>query len=246
MPEHYFLFLFLAFLAEIIGTISGFGSSIVFVPVAAQFFSIQEVLGITAVFHVFSNLSKLWLFKAGIDKRILLVLGSAAVVFVSIGALLASWLPPMTTTLFMSISLIALALFLILKPNFQWQSDNKHLLLGGTVSGFLAGATGTGGAIRGLTMMAFNLDKAVFIATSAAVDLGVDFTRAIIYLMNGFASAHQLLLYVPPLAIISFIGSYLGKRLLGYFSQQTFRYVVLGVIIVSATIELIKVIYHYS
>ncbi len=93
MPDNYFLFLALAFIAEIIGTISGFGSSIVFVPVAAQFFSIQEVLGITAVFHVFSNLSKLWLFKAGIDKRIVLVLGSAAVVFVSVGALMASWLP---------------------------------------------------------------------------------------------------------------------------------------------------------
>jgi uncharacterized membrane protein YfcA len=246
MPEYYFLFLFLAFLAEIIGTISGFGSSIVFVPLAAQFFSIQEVLGITAVFHVFSNLSKLWLFKTGIDKKIVLVLGSAAVVSVSLGALLASWLPPMATTIFMSVSLMVLAIFLILKPNFQWRSSNKHLLVGGTLSGFLAGATGTGGAIRGLTMMAFNLEKGVFIATSAAVDLGVDFTRAVIYLLNGFASTHQLLLYVPPLAIISFIGSYTGKRLLGYFSQKTFRYVVLGVIIVSAAIELIKVIHHYS
>lgn len=242
MPDNYFLFLALAFIAEIIGTISGFGSSIVFVPVAAQFFSIQEVLGITAVFHVFSNLSKLWLFKAGIDKRIVLVLGSAAVVFVSVGALLASWLPSEMTAVLMSVSLILLALFLIIKPNYEWRSDNKHLFIGGSVSGFLAGATGTGGAIRGLTMMAFNLDKAVFIATSAAIDLGVDFTRSVIYLANGFASTQQLLLYIPPLAIIGFVGSYVGKRLLTYFSQHLFRKLVLGVIIISAIIELVRVL----
>ena len=55
--EKYGLFYFLALIAEILGTLSGFGSSILFVPLASYFFDVKEVLGITAMFHVFSNLS---------------------------------------------------------------------------------------------------------------------------------------------------------------------------------------------
>ena len=55
----YFIFFLLALLAEIVGTISGFGSSILFVPLASLVLDFKVVLGITAVFHVFSNLSKI-------------------------------------------------------------------------------------------------------------------------------------------------------------------------------------------
>ena len=59
----YFIFFILALLAEIVGTISGFGSSILFVPLASLLLDFKIVLGITAVFHVFSNISKIFLFK---------------------------------------------------------------------------------------------------------------------------------------------------------------------------------------
>jgi hypothetical protein len=68
----YSIFFLLALFAEIIGTISGFGSSILFVPLASLVFNFKIVLGITAVFHVFSNLSKIFLFRTGIDKKIAL------------------------------------------------------------------------------------------------------------------------------------------------------------------------------
>jgi len=37
MQENYYLFFILALLAEILGTVSGFGSSILFVPLASIF-----------------------------------------------------------------------------------------------------------------------------------------------------------------------------------------------------------------
>ena len=75
MQEKYALFFILALLAEILGTLSGFGSSILFVPIASLFLDFKIVLGITAVFHVFSNLSKLVLFQKSIEKNIAFKLG---------------------------------------------------------------------------------------------------------------------------------------------------------------------------
>jgi uncharacterized protein len=56
-------------------------------------------------------------------------------------------------------------------------------------AGLLAGHIGTGGAIRGLVLAAFNLEKGVFVATSAAIDSGVDLSRMIIYLRNNYLTA---------------------------------------------------------
>ena len=59
------VFLLLALIAEIIGTIGGFGSSVFFVPIGNFYFDFYSVLGLTAVFHLSSNLSKIFLFKKG-------------------------------------------------------------------------------------------------------------------------------------------------------------------------------------
>ena len=65
MPiEQLILFFLLVLIAEVIGTVGGFGSSVMFVPVAGFFFDIQTVLGITAIFHVSSNIAKISLFKS--------------------------------------------------------------------------------------------------------------------------------------------------------------------------------------
>jgi uncharacterized membrane protein YfcA len=99
MQENYYLFFFLALLAEILGTVSGFGSSILFVPLASMFLDFKLILGITAVFHVFSNLSKIYLFQTGIDKKIALILGIPAIIAVIIDAILTHYIHQKQTEL---------------------------------------------------------------------------------------------------------------------------------------------------
>jgi uncharacterized protein len=243
MFEDFWIFLILALLAEIIGTISGFGSSILFVPIAALFFDFKIVLGITAVFHVFSNLSKIVLFKTGIDKNIALKLGIPAILSVIIGALLTTLLPTNVIELSMSILLIILAIFLLYNQKFELKKNNKNLYIGGVASGFLAGLIGTGGAIRGLTLLAFNLEKNIFIATSAMIDLGVDFSRAVVYVANGYFLYEHLIL-IPFLIGISFFGTWIGKVVLSYTSDKIFKIVVLVTIIGTSIYQLINYLSH--
>ncbi|MEY3645562.1 MAG: hypothetical protein RL127_270 [Bacteroidota bacterium] len=235
----YSLFLLLALLAEIIGTISGFGSSILFVPVASVFLDFKLVLGITAVFHVFSNLAKIYFFHEGIDKKIVMKLGIPAVIFVTIGALLTNYMPQKSIELGMNVLILFIAIYLISGHSKSLKETNSNLYLGGTISGFLAGLIGTGGAIRGIILTAFNLEKNVFIATSAMIDLGVDSSRAAVYISNGYFSKEHLIL-IPFLILISIVGSYVGKRILQYIPEKAFHYVVLGVIGATALLQTIK------
>lgn len=237
--EKYTLFVVLAFLCEIIGTVSGFGSSILFVPIASLYFDFKTVLGITAVFHVFSNLAKIAFFREGINKNIAIKLGIPAIVFVIIGAMLTTLIPVQKMELFMNIVLIGLAVFLMYNFNKSLNQTNSNLYLGGTVSGFLAGITGTGGAIRGITLAAFHMPKNVFIATSAVIDLGVDASRTVVYVSNGYFEKQYLVL-IPFLIGISVLGSFIGKLILKKTSEVFFRYLVLIVIVLTSAIQTIK------
>ena len=109
-----YIFLGLALLAEIIGTIDGFGSSVFFVPIANFYFDFETVLGLTALFHVVNNMSKIAQFRKGLDRNLILWLGVPAVIFVIIGGILAKYANTRFLEIGLGVFLVTLsALFLI-------------------------------------------------------------------------------------------------------------------------------------
>jgi uncharacterized membrane protein YfcA len=224
------VFLLLALLAEILGTVGGFGSSVFFVPVANFYFDFQSVLGITALFHLSSNLTKIAFFRKGLNKRLILYLGVPAMIFVTVGAVLSSYVDPTLLGLILGFFLIILSLVFLIFKKLIIKDSSRNAITGGVLSGLSAGLLGTGGAIRGLTMAAFKMDKATFIATSAVIDFGVDASRAIVYYFNGYMKPEHVYLAVL-LLIVAIVGTWIGKRILSYFSQEQFRTFVLVLIL---------------
>lgn len=237
--EAIFLFTFLALLAEIAGTISGFGSSVFFVPIAAYFFDFHSVLGITALFHIFSNISKIFFFRQGVNWKIVLYLGIPAVIFVGIGAYLTRYLNNDFLETILAVFLITFSLLFLLAKNLAIRPSSINTVLGGTISGFIAGLVGTGGAIRGMVLSAFNLDKYSFVATSALIDFGVDLSRGAIYFSNGYMHYHDIK-FVLILIAVSIIGTFIGKKILDRISEVTFKNIVLFVILGIGFLAIVK------
>ncbi len=233
------LLIFLSLLAEILGTVGGFGSSVFFVPIGNYFLDIKSVLGITALFHLCSNVSKITLFRKGFNKKLLLQLGIPSVIFVIGGAFLSKFVDKNMLELSLSIFLILLSLFFLIAKKLVLKPNLSNSIVGGGISGFLAGLLGTGGAVRGVTMAAYNLEKEVFIATSAMIDLGIDSTRTVIYFINGYVHMHDLYL-IPFLLVISFTGSFIGKVILKKIPQEKFRMLVLLLILFIGVATLAK------
>ncbi len=234
-----FIFILLALVAEIIGTVGGFGSSVFFVPIGNFYFDFYSVLGLTAIFHLSSNVSKIFLFKKGIDKRLLLSIGIPSVVFVILGGSLSKVINSNFLEIFLGIFLVGFSLLFLIKRNFEISASNKNAIIGGSFSGFSAGLLGTGGAIRGLTMAAFNLEKSVFIATSAFIDLMIDISRTFVYFNNGYIHKHDLK-YVPYLFVIGLLGSFIGKKILAYIPQSKFRRLSLILILLIGMVTIVQ------
>lgn len=236
-----FLFLVLALIAEVVGTIGGFGSSVFFVPLANFFFDFQTVLGLTALFHVFSNISKITLFRKGLDKKLLFSIGIPSVIFVIIGGVLTKFFDNKILEIVLAVFLIAFSLLFLIKKELVVKPTSKSTFVGGSLSGFTAGLLGTGGAIRGITMAAFNLEKNVFIATSAAIDFAIDFTRTIVYFLNGYIK-NDIIIYIPFLIVISWVGTYIGKYILQFIPQEKFKQIALGLVLFIGIIMFLKII----
>ena len=59
-------------IAEIIGTMAGFGSSTIFLSIVLLFVDFKTAIVLVAIFHLFGNLSRTIFFRQGLDKRIIL------------------------------------------------------------------------------------------------------------------------------------------------------------------------------
>jgi uncharacterized protein len=220
--EHLIYFIVLALIAEIMGTVGGFGSSIFFVPMAGLFMDFQSVLGVTAVFHLSSNITKIAFFRKGFNKKLILTMGIPAIIFVILGAFLSKYINVKVLEIILGVFLIVISFLFLLLKKISIKPTTGYTIAGGSISGLAAGLVGTGGAIRGLTLAAFGLDKVVFIATSAIIDLGIDLSRSVVYYTNGFLHWHDMYL-VLILFVVSIVGTFLGKKILNRFSEKLFR-----------------------
>lgn len=232
-------FILLALLSEIVGTVGGFGSSMLFVPIAGYFLDFHSVLGVTALYHLSSNISKIYFFREGFNKKLILYMGISSVLFVSIGAYLSKFFASQLLEFFLAIFLILLSLLLFIFREKKLAPTKSNAFIGGTFSGFIAGLLGTGGAIRGIVLAAYGLSTSVFIATSAIIDLGIDASRSIVYFFNGYMHKEDLYL-IPILLFVSIAGTFIGKKIVNLLSEKQFQNTVLTLILVTGIVTLIK------
>src|SRR3989344_3713962 len=86
-------FFLTALFSEIVGTIAGFGSSTVFLPLALFFFDFKTALVLVAFAHIFGNLGRISFFRHGFDKKLFWKFTIPSVLFALLGALLVIYIP---------------------------------------------------------------------------------------------------------------------------------------------------------
>jgi len=225
------LFFLSAFVSEIIGTIAGFGSSTVFLPLALLFFDFKTALVLVALLHIFGNIGRISFFKSGLDKHTLIVFGIPSVVMSLIGASLVTYTSQDLLKGALGIFLVIYAILSLWKEDLKVKESLFSSIIGGGLSGFLVGLIGTGGVLRGAFLTAFSLPKEKYIATAAAIALAVDVTRIPIYFAGGFLGS-QFYFYIPILFVMAIAGSFIGKQIVKKVPQKAFKKMVLIAILI--------------
>lgn len=149
-----------------------------------------------------------------------------------IGAKLLLQIPEEVITKAIGFLLIGYVAAIFILPKFKLKENFKSTFIGGSIYGFIAGISGVGGPERSAFLLAFNLKKAVFVATSGLIGAMVDITRISTYLFDGVRLSDTEIFTIIILIPISFVGALTGKKLLAAVSQNTFRIIVAVMLLV--------------
>ena len=218
------LFLIFAFLAEIMGTLAGFGSSTILVPLTVLFIDVKTAIAVVGLFHFFGQVVDLFLWGRYINWRITALFASLGVVFSFLGAALITVLPSQTVLLILGAFLVIYAGISLWGKKLVLPKSNLSVLSMGGAVGFLAGLTGTAGAMRTAFLSTLGLEKAVFLGTSNAIAFFVDFTRVGVYVGSGILK-FDLPFWLAVLGV-SILGSLVGRKLVLRIKEKTFYRIV--------------------
>ncbi|MGC9317172.1 MAG: sulfite exporter TauE/SafE family protein [Armatimonadota bacterium] len=209
-----------------VGTLSGFGTSTIMVPVLLMVLPLPETLLLVGIVHWFGDVWKIWLFKHGVRWRLWLAFGIPGVLFSFVGAKLSVSAPEELMSRVLGGFLLIYVVFLFARSSFQLPDSTPVAATGGACSGFLAGIFGVGGAVRGAFLAAFDLHKAVYIATSGAIAIVIDSVRISTYIFEGTRLEPTLMWGMLAFIPASLVGAKAAERIVDRIPQERFRLVI--------------------
>ncbi len=219
-------FLVFGFFAEVIAASVGFGASTILLPLALLYFDFKTALTLVAFFHLFGTLSRSYFFRAGLNRKIILQFGTTSIIFGLLGAFLANTLTQTMLKGLLGVFLTLYGLLSLIKKDIRIKAAPANLIFGGSLSGFLAGLIGTGGALRATFLAALKSKKQEYLATTAVVALAVDLTRIPVYLSSGFL-ASTYFWWLIPLFLTAVVATFLGKQIALFLPAKIFERLIL-------------------
>lgn len=218
----------LSLVASTVGTITGFGTSTIMVPVLVAFLPLPQVLLLVGIIHWFGDIWKVLLFPSGVRWKLILLFGGTGIAASVIGGLLVFQAREDILARALGAFLLGYVVFIFLKPHFRIPQSPPTALGGGALYGLSAGIFGVGGAVRGAFLAAYDLPKSVYIFTSGAIGFVIDSGRIVTYWSQGAQFETRLLwgllLFVP----VSFVGAKTAEKIVERIPQERFRLVIAG------------------
>ena len=121
----------LTLIASAVGTLTGFGTSTIMVPILASFLPVPQVLLLVGIIHWFGDIWKMLLFRSGVRWRLIFLFGVTGIVATVIGGIVVFRTPEVLLARVLGAFLLAYVLFIFLKGRFKIPETNVTALAGG-------------------------------------------------------------------------------------------------------------------
>jgi uncharacterized protein len=215
------LLIVLTFIASFIGTLTGFGSSTIMLPIVVMIYPLPVALLYVGIIHLCADLWKIVLFRQHTNWKIVLTFGIPGFFASIIGAIFALTIPTGLLAL-----LILYVLLLYMNPKFSLPTSSSFLATGGIISGIMAGLLGIGGPARSMFLAGFKLEKHMYLFVSGITALFIDVVRLFIYHNGEVRLPYNLWLTLIFLIPLSFIAAKVAKIYVDKINQKQFRNIV--------------------
>ncbi|HAO08415.1 MAG TPA: sulfite exporter TauE/SafE family protein [Chryseobacterium sp.] len=225
-----------------LSAICGGGASLILIPILNLLLPASVVPFSLTIGTFTSSVSRIAVFKKHINWKIFFWFVPFSIPAVLIGAYLIKYINPNYLQLIVAFFLVSNVPQLFKKVKDNEKDDNTSptyvLAIIGFLAGFVSGITGAIGLLFNRFYLQFGLKKEEIVATRAANEVFLHLIKLIIYISLGLYSNLALWLGIA-VAVATIISSYTFKYILPLLSENIFRKVGYGAMVVSGIILLI-------
>jgi len=236
------LLFFGTILAFWLSAICGGGASLILIPILNLLIPASVVPFSLTIGTFTSSVSRIAVFKKHIDWKIFFWFVPFSIPAVLIGAYLIKYINPNYLQLIVAFFLIANVpqLFRKVKSDETNEKASPKYVLAiiGFMAGFVSGITGAIGLLFNRFYLKFGLKKEEIVATRAANEIFLHLIKLVIYISLGLYSNLALWLGLA-IAVATIISSYTVKYILPYLSENLFRKIGYGAMVVAGITLLI-------
>lgn len=241
MIFEFILLFFGTVLAFWLSAICGGGASLILIPILNLLLPASVVPFSLTIGTFTSSVSRIAVFKKQINWNIFFWFVPFSIPAVLIGAYLIKYINPNYLQLIVALFLVGNIPQLFKSKKTEEQPEKPYpkfaLAIIGFLAGFVSGITGAIGLLFNRFYLKFGLSKEEIVATRAANEVFLHFIKLVIYISLGLYSNLALWLGLA-IAIATVISSYTVKFILPYLSENVFRKVGYGAMVVSGIVLL--------
>lgn len=227
---------------SVVTLFTGFGVGTIMMPVMMLFFDVKVAIFLAAIVHFFTNLSRLFLYRAELNWAIIQRFGVVSILGAFIGSYTqiymdGAWLKGGVGLFLVLFSALSLSPYTI-----KYKIPSSVDVLGGFLSGLIGGFIGNQGAIRSLYLLNYGLGKQELIVSAALIAVIIDSTRIPVY---AYANVHYLqenILLMTSVVLASILGTFIGSKVLPKVSYEWFKKIILLAIFISGMLMLVQVL----
>lgn len=221
------------FFITAISTVVGFGSGLILLGISLFLFPIKEAIPFITIYYLFNNINKLVHFRKHIDFKIshnFLVLSIPGVI---IGSMLMPYLPGNLLKKLLAIVILVLLLLRFTKVKIRTKVFSVQYKIGTFFYGLFSGLISTGSVIKALLFSDIGLFKEKFVATMAYTALFMNLIKIIIYSQYELLTVDEVPILIG-LFLASYLGVFIGKKILSRIDKNIFEVIVYIMLILSA------------
>jgi uncharacterized protein len=217
----FYLFEIIVFLSAIMSTFSTFGFTALILLPLSLVFKLDQSIAISGIIDLFNGLTRGWFFRDKIDLRLVVYYGLPAIALALYGSLNIVNFDKSILQVMLGITLITYGIVKLKFHNFALPFKKQLLVIGGLISGALAGIFGAGGIFGTAFLSNYKLPVAEFIATCTVIEILIDLSRASGYVSTIPINREQWIL-IGISIIVSYLGVYIAEPFAKHISEVQF------------------------
>lgn len=232
-----------ALIASTITAIAGVGGAIVLSFVLTPILGVGALVQTISVAMIINNLTKINVFRKGIDWAQCVFVTTCAAPGCVAGSLIYSRLDERTITIILGVFLIALVVFKWLLPTDYGRWPKSVIAGAAFVYGTLTGTTIGGGILLLPILMATGLSGMALIGTDAAVGFAMHIVKTIVFGSNGVLTTQYAAIGLL-IGVVMIPGAYIARWILQRMPLKVHERIIDAVIIAGGLSFLARVVWR--